>query len=54
MSNLFTYFLSLFLIPAGVANHREQLQASFLNKFKFHLVRWSDILSLIVEGELGV
>ena len=41
-------------VPSGVANHIEKLQVSFLNQFKFHLVRWSNILSLIAEGELGV
>jgi hypothetical protein len=44
--NLPTYFISLFPLPAGVANRMEKLQEDFLwvglgEEFKFHLVNWS-------------
>jgi hypothetical protein len=44
LSNLPTYYLSIFTIPVGVANQIEMLQSDFLwggNEFKFHLVNWS-------------
>ena len=45
LSNLPTYFLSLFPIPASVANRIEKLQRDFLwggigDEPKFHLVKW--------------
>jgi hypothetical protein len=30
LSNMSTYFMSLFLLPVGVANHIEKLQPNFL------------------------
>jgi hypothetical protein len=58
LSNLPTYFLSLFPIPVGVANRLEKLQRDFLwegigDKFKFHLVNWSTNCSSKVSGGEG-
>jgi hypothetical protein len=57
-SNLPTYFLSLFPIPASVAKHIEKLQRDFLwgglnEEFKYHLVNWDNVCSPISEGSLG-
>jgi hypothetical protein len=51
LSNLPTYYLSLFPIPMGVANRLEKLQRDFLwggvgDEFKFHLVNWSKVCTL--------
>jgi hypothetical protein len=59
LSNLPTYLLSLFLIPVIVANHIEKLYRDFLwgglgDEFKFHLVKWSKVCSLISERGLGI
>jgi hypothetical protein len=59
LSNLPTYFLSLFSIPIRVANRFEKLQRDFLwvgigEEFKYHLVRWDKICSPISEGGLGI
>jgi hypothetical protein len=59
LSNLPTYYLSLFPIPVGVANRLERLQRNFLwggigNEFKFHLVNWARICLPIKSGGLGV
>jgi hypothetical protein len=59
LSNLPTYFMSLFPLPAGVANRIEKLQRDFLwgglgEEFKYHLVSWSKVCSPISEGGLGV
>jgi hypothetical protein len=59
LSNLPKYFLSLFLIPASVANRIEKLHRDFLwgglsEEFKYHLVSWSKVCSLIFEGGLGI
>ncbi|XP_059623114.1 uncharacterized protein LOC132266277 [Cornus florida] len=45
LSNLPTYFLSLFQIPSSIVGRLEMLQRNFLwggqgEEFKFHLVRW--------------
>jgi hypothetical protein len=45
LSNLPTYYLSLFPIPVGVAHHIEKIQRDFLwegmgGEFKYHLVSW--------------
>ncbi|KAF5458832.1 hypothetical protein F2P56_022833, partial [Juglans regia] len=55
LSNLPTYFLSLFPLPTKVANRIEKLQRDFLwrglgEEFKFHLVNWPTIHS---SGKLG-
>ena len=58
LSNLPTYFLSLFPIPASVANRIARLQQDFLwgglgDEPKFHLVDWSTVCSLLSLGGLG-
>jgi hypothetical protein len=55
LSNLPTYFLSLFPIPASVAKCIEKIQRNFLWKglgeeFKFHLVKWGTICSHFLIG----
>jgi hypothetical protein len=59
LSNLRTYFLSLFPLTAGVANDIEKLPGDFLpsgigEEFKYHLVRWSKVCFPISKGGLGV
>jgi len=59
LSNLPTYFLSLFSIPIRVANRFEKLQRDFLwrgigEEFKYHLVKWDKVCSPISEGGLGI
>jgi hypothetical protein len=59
LSNLPTYFMSLFPLPVDVANRVEMIQRDFLwgglgEEFKFHLVSWSKVCFLIIEGGLGV
>ena len=59
LSSIPTYFLSLFPIPAKVANRLEKLQRDFLwcgleEKPKFHLVNWSQICALLRAGGLAV
>ena len=59
LSNLPTYFLSLFPIPIFVANRIKKLQQDFLwggigDEFKYHLVSWSKVCSPISEGGLGI
>jgi hypothetical protein len=59
LSNLPKYFLSLFPIPASVASGIEKLHHDFLwggldEEFKYHLVSWSNVCSLISEGRLDI
>jgi hypothetical protein len=59
LSNLTTYFLSLFPIPSSVASRIEKLHCDFLwgglgEDFKYHLVSWSTICSPISDGGLGI
>jgi hypothetical protein len=59
LSSIPTYFLSLFPIPARVANRLEKLQRDFLwcgmdEKPKFHLVKWSQICVPLRFGGLAV
>jgi len=59
LSNLPTYFLSLFPIPSSVASRIEKLHRDFLwgglgEEFKYHLVSWSTVCSPISEGGLGI
>jgi hypothetical protein len=59
LSNLPTYFLSPFPIPASVANRIEKLHRDFLwgglgDEFKYQLVNWSKVCSPITEGGLGI
>jgi hypothetical protein len=51
LSNLPTYFMSLFPLPASVANRIEKLQG---NEFKYHLVRWSKVCTPISKEGLGI
>ena len=59
LSNLPTYFLSLFPIPASVANRIERLQQNFLwgsfgDDPKIHLVKWASVCAPISLGGLGI
>jgi len=59
LSNLPTYFLSLFPIPSNVDSRIEKLHWDFLwgglgVDFKYHLVSWSTVCSPISEGGLGI
>ena len=59
LSNLPTYFLSLFPILASVANRIERLQRNFLwgsfgDDPKIHLVKWATICAAISSGGLWI
>lgn len=59
LSNLPTYYLSMFLIPVGRTTCIEKLQRDFLwdrvdEEFKFNLVSWSKICTPIFSGGLEV
>lgn len=58
LSNLFTYYMSLFTIPTHVANRLERLQREFLwgvmnDVKKIQLVEWEKVCSNIREGGLA-
>ncbi|XP_022867983.1 uncharacterized protein LOC111387641 [Olea europaea var. sylvestris] len=57
LSNLPTYFLSLFPIPGTMENRLERIQREFLwaglgEERKFHLINWSVVCSSIRMGAL--
>uniref|UniRef100_A0A2N9EJJ5 Reverse transcriptase zinc-binding domain-containing protein n=1 Tax=Fagus sylvatica TaxID=28930 RepID=A0A2N9EJJ5_FAGSY len=59
LSNLPTYFLSLFPIPSEIAKRLEKLQRDFLwsglgSEFKYHLVSWSTICEPVCNGGLAI
>ena len=58
-ANMPTYYLSLFPLPVSVAKHIEKLQCNLLwggmgEEFKYHLVKWSKVCTLIKEGGFGI
>ena len=55
LSNLPTYYLSLFTIPMHVANKIERVQRDFLwGDSKTHLVGWDKVCAPLKNGGLGV
>jgi hypothetical protein len=59
LSNLPTYFLSLFSIPIDVVNRLEKLRRDFLwgdldNEPKFYLVNWKNVCTPTQLGRLGI
>ena len=59
LSNLPTYFLSLFHLPADVAYRLEKIQRDFLwnglgDQPKFHLLNWAKVCESLEHGGLGV
>ncbi|KAG6656768.1 hypothetical protein CIPAW_04G044700 [Carya illinoinensis] len=57
--NLPTYFLSLFPVPAGVANRLEKICWDFLwggleDTRKFHLIKWNTVCTPLSCGGLGI
>jgi hypothetical protein len=59
LSSLPTYFLSLFTIPASVAQHNRKASKEFSvgwmgDGVKYHLVRWDQVCSPMDCGGLGV
>jgi hypothetical protein len=58
LSKLPTYFMSLFPLLVGVANHIEKIQQDFLwgglgKEFKFHIVSWFKVCSSIIQEVWG-
>ena len=59
LSNLPTYFLSLFHLLADVASRLEKIQRDFLwnglgDQPKFHLINWAKVCEPLEHGGLGV
>ncbi|GMP98870.1 hypothetical protein CsSME_00046588 [Camellia sinensis var. sinensis] len=59
LSNLPTYFLSIFKMPKGAVNTISKLQANFLwggsdSSRKVHLVKWREVTNSKNQGGLGV
>ena len=59
LSNIPTYYLSLFPIPMNVAQRIEKIQRDFLwsgmgEEFKYHLVSWDQVCEPLCYGGLGV
>lgn len=59
LSNLPTYYLSLFSIPMGVAWHIEKLQRDFQwhgieDEFKFYLVNWRIVCASLSSNGLSI
>jgi exonuclease III len=59
LSNIPTYYLSLFPIPVGVAHRIEKIQRDFLwgglgEDFKYHLVSWDRVCTPLYYGGLGI
>uniref|UniRef100_A0A7N2LG27 COP9 signalosome complex subunit 8 n=1 Tax=Quercus lobata TaxID=97700 RepID=A0A7N2LG27_QUELO len=55
LSNLPTYYLSLFTIPSHVANKIEKIQRDFLwGDSKLHLVGWDKVCAPKANGGLGI
>jgi hypothetical protein len=59
LSNIPTYYLSLFLVPMSVANRIEKIQRDFLwggmgDEHKLHLVSWNQVCHPLRAGGLGI
>jgi hypothetical protein len=59
LSNLPTYYLSLFPVPVSVANRIEKIQRDFLwvgmgDEPKMHLVNWDQVCRPLSAGGLGI
>ena len=55
LSNLSTYYLSLFTIPSHVVNKLEKIQRDFLwGDSTIHLVGWDKVCAPKVNGGLGI
>jgi hypothetical protein len=59
LSNLPTYFLSLFHLSSGVAHRLEKIQRDFLwngmsDQPKYHVVKWVKLCEPISSDGLGV
>ncbi|KAG2711915.1 hypothetical protein I3760_04G100300 [Carya illinoinensis] len=59
LSNIPTYFLSLFPLPVGVANRMDRIFRAFLwggmeNEKKLHLLKWDMICTPLSLGGLGI
>lgn len=59
LSNLPTYFMSIFIIPSSVARRLEKLERNFLwegsmEERKYHLIQWETVRSSLESGGLGI